>query len=341
MKAPIAKLVPAFMVVLINGLAFAQADLERRPSPLDEAFEFYQEYSGRTVLRSPNLPTLSEFNKPIHSIDTNGMKVVLENELAKHGIEFVPLNEVFALAVENGWKNSAAATYITSIAPSKESISHSNPFAAGEQKSVEEKIPPGTIDFGGADLNQFLDLYGMLINRNILRSMQFSSSTFKLRSQTSLTKNDAIYMSKILLALNGIASVEDGANFVQVVPLKQVANLKLQAPVRDPNEPLIDPEKIRTFGFGHLVSLASVQTSRQGAVNDLVAYYAELTGRISVTSKQVGGMPIVFRAQRPMTKPELLYALETSLSLNGLAIVEVNDQTIRAGYIQDRNQAKK
>src|ERR1043165_6013885 len=181
MKAPIVNLALALTSILLGAAAFAQTESQQRLSPLDQALELYQQYSGKTVLRSPNLPSISEFNKPIPSSDTNGMKVVLENELTKHGIEFVPLREVFVLAVETGWKNSAAASYIASVLPSP---------ASSPQIPAEEKIPPGTIDFRSADLNQFLELYGIMINRNLLRSMQISSSDFQLRPQTPVTKDE-------------------------------------------------------------------------------------------------------------------------------------------------------
>src|ERR1043166_1936010 len=191
MKAPIVNLALALTIILSSASAFAQIESQQRLSPLDQALELYQQYSGKTVLRSPNLPSLSEFNKPIPSSDINGMKVVLENELTTHGIEFVPLREVFVLAVESGWKNSAAASYITSIKASNASVLPSP--ASSPQTPAEEKIPPGTIDFRSADLNQFLELYGMMINRNLLRSMQISSSDFQLRTQTPVTKDDAIH----------------------------------------------------------------------------------------------------------------------------------------------------
>ena len=161
----------------------------------------------------------------------------------------------------------------------------------------------------------------MLANRNLLRSSQLSSPTFKLRTETPLPKSGAIYLLEVALALNGVATVEDGTNFVQVVPLRQVANLKLQAPQRRPNEPLLDARTVREFRFASPL--------------DLVSYYAELTGRTVLSSNQVRGAVMLLRAQTRLTQPELLYALETTLALNGLAIIEVDDKTIRAGYVRE------
>ena len=78
----------------------------------------------------------------------------------------------------------------------------------------------------------------------------------------------------------------------------------------------------------------------QGTANDMVAYYAELTGRTAMSENKGGSAPTIFRAQTHLTKAELLYALETTLALNGLRIIECKDKTIRVGYIneQSRNQ---
>src|SRR6267142_263405 len=82
----------------------------------------------------------------------------------------------------------------------------------------DEIIPPGTIDFRGADLNQVLDLYAMLRNRTILRAANLASPTFVLKTQTPLTKSEAIKALDAMLALNGIAIVDVGDKFAKAAP---------------------------------------------------------------------------------------------------------------------------
>ena len=317
----------------------AQTPSSQKVTPIDEALELYQAYCGKTVIRSANLPALAEFDKPIPSSDTNGMRIVLENELLNKGIEFVPLGDAIVMAVESGWNNSLTANYIATIKaqlPSSPSV----PVSNGE-KSAEESIPPGTIDFRGADINQFLDLYAMLRNRTVLRSTQIRSSDFKLRTQTPFTKSAVIYLLEVLLALNGIASIEDGTNFVQIVPINQVGNVKLHAPPRSPVDPLMDPTSIPDFRYSHsFMPGKGFQANGPGAVNELVAYYARLTDRTAVSTNKVGSVPLIFKAQTRLTKPELLYALETTLALNGLAIIEIDDKTIGAGYVHESKEAQ-
>jgi hypothetical protein len=44
---------------------------------------------------------------------------------------------------------------------------------------------------------------------------------------------------------------------------------------------------------------------------------------------------IWFRVETPLTKSELLYAIETTFTLNNLAIIPVDDQRIRLGHISE------
>ena len=88
----------------------------------------------------------------------------------------------------------------------------------GVTNAPDEMIPPGTIDFRGADLNQVLDLYAMLRNRTILRAANLASPTFVLKTQTPLTKSEAIKALDAMLALNGIAIVDVGDKFAKAAP---------------------------------------------------------------------------------------------------------------------------
>jgi hypothetical protein len=302
------------LCIALVSASLAQVPARPKLTPLDEALDLYQQFSGNTVLRSPNLPSLTEFDKPIPSSDTNGMRIVLENELLNKGIELVPSGQAIIMAVETGWKNSPTANYIATIERRRAQalVSTSNLATPSDEKSAEELLRPGTVDFGGADLRQFLELYATLLNRNVLRPAQLASSTFKLHTQTPFTKGEMIYLLEVALALNGVASVDDGQSFVQVVPLKQISTLSLRAPMRDSSEPLLKVEQI----------------SPKYSANEVVAYYAELTGYVPTPAKNWGPIGVVFRAQTPLTKTEILYALES-----GLSIVELDDKTVSLSHL--------
>ena len=54
-------------------------------------------------------------------------------------------------------------------------------------------------------------------------------------------------------------------------------------------------------------------------------------------SKDFGDRPIRFHVDTPLTKSELLYAIETTFTLNNLAIIPVDDRRIRLGLLMQKS----
>ena len=95
------------------------------------------------------------------------------------------------------------------------------PFAkpapdANAADSHEEMIAPGVINFEGVDVNQVLDVYAQLVNRTLLRAT-LPQASIVLKTQTPLTKAEAIQALKAVLALNNIAVIDVGDKFVKVM----------------------------------------------------------------------------------------------------------------------------
>jgi general secretion pathway protein D len=91
------------------------------------------------------------------------------------------------------------------------------PSAQATNTSPEEMIPAGTIDFRAVDLNQVLQVYAELRNRTILRPANLASQAIVLKTQTALTKREAIQALDAVLALNAIAMIDVGDKFVKAV----------------------------------------------------------------------------------------------------------------------------
>ena len=85
---------------------------------------------------------------------------------------------------------------------------------------AEEMIPAGTINFQGVDVNQVLDVYAKLVGRTLLRAA-LPNAQIVLKTETPLTKSEAIEALQAVLALNGIAVVNIGDKFVKVLPVDQ------------------------------------------------------------------------------------------------------------------------
>jgi general secretion pathway protein D len=108
---------------------------------------------------------------------------------------------------------ATAPTAVPAAAPA-------NPVVAPAAKPSEEMIPAGNINFQGVDVNQVLDVYAQLVGRTLLRA-GLPSAQIVLRTETPLTKTEAIQALQAVLALNGIALVNVGDKFVKVLPMEQ------------------------------------------------------------------------------------------------------------------------
>ena len=98
-----------------------------------------------------------------------------------------------------------------------------NPVAAGTALRTgtnapgEELLEEGMINFQGADLNQVLEIYSMLVNRTVLRQATLPAAPIVLKTQGQLTKREGIQALDAVLALNGVTMVNVGEKFVKAV----------------------------------------------------------------------------------------------------------------------------
>jgi general secretion pathway protein D len=79
----------------------------------------------------------------------------------------------------------------------------------------EETVPPGFINFQGVDVNQVLEVYAQLVGRTLLRA-SLPQASIVLKTQTALTKKEAIEALEAVLALNNISVINVGDKFVKV-----------------------------------------------------------------------------------------------------------------------------
>ena len=122
--------------------------------------------------------------------------------------------------------------------------------------STDEIIPAGMIDFRAVDLNDVLKVYANLVQRTILRPAALPAPQIVLKTQTDLTRTEAIQAIDAVLALNGITMINFGDKFVKAVPVGQ-ANTE-GAP---PN--LMDAKDLPEFGqyVTHVVQLKYAKPS--------------------------------------------------------------------------------
>lgn len=104
--------------------------------------------------------------------------------------------------------------------PAATTPSATHPAVAAFNTQPEETIPAGTINFQGVDVDQVLDIYAKLVGRTLLRA-GLPKAQIVLKTETPLTKTEAIEALQAVLALNGISVVNVGDKFVKVGPVDQ------------------------------------------------------------------------------------------------------------------------
>jgi len=67
----------------------------------------------------------------------------------------------------------------------------------------------------------------------------------------------------------------------------------------------------------------------------LLELYARLADKTALASTNFDRVPIYFQVETPVTRTELLYAIQTTMTLNNLAIIPVDDRRIRLGWTRE------
>ena len=314
-----------------------------------DTLDVYGQLTGKTVLMPSALPRLPD--SIIANLPTDRTDAIarVERALSEQGLEIVQdgphFVRVFGGRTPEPLTNAPLRGAELATSPGKEGLG------------------PGLIDFNHADLDQVLLIYASLSQRTVLRPMTLPAPTINLKTQCPLTKEEALYAFETVLALNDICVVEDGPKFAQIVPMRQRDQIKTGAPKLEPGAKLFDPKKVPSMGSsarpgpvppppGPLTEAQRIEQEferlRQAfydfmhgpdpskhPTQRLLILYASLAGKTAMRSKDFGDRPIQFHVDTPLTKSELLYAIETTFTLNNLAIIPVDDGKIRLGHVSE------
>jgi len=201
------------------------------------ALDAYALLTGKTVLAPATLPALPDSVVPDSLTDTNKAIAAIETALAEKGLEVVQdgphFVRVFPKAARDFMTNAPLRG--AQLAPAK----------------GQGLFPTGIIDFSPADLCQVLDIYAVMRQRTILRSAILPGSAVRLKTTCPLTQAEAMYAMETVLALNGICLVDDGAKFVQAVPMAQRSAVQAHAPKPEPGAKLFEPKKGPSMGVSN------------------------------------------------------------------------------------------
>jgi general secretion pathway protein D len=118
---------------------------------------------------------------------------------------------------------SAAPSAPAPAAPAAAPLAEPGASAATTASQPPEKeIPAYSYNFEGVDVSQVLEVYAQLVGRTLLRA-GLPGAQIILKTETPLTKSEAIQALQAVLALNGISLVNIGDKFVKVLPSDQAA----------------------------------------------------------------------------------------------------------------------
>ncbi|HOX56745.1 MAG TPA: hypothetical protein P5205_10485 [Candidatus Paceibacterota bacterium] len=314
-----------------------------------DTLDVYGSLTGKTVLLSSavSAPSYSLVPDPLN--DRTNAIAAIERALSEKGTEVVQDGPHFVRLFPK------SARDLMTNAPLRGAA-----LATATAQKDQEAFPTGTIDFSGADLRSVLDIYAALRQRTILRSATLRGPVIRLKSTCPLTREEALYALETVLALNGISVVDDGAKFVQVAPIPQRAETRAPKPESDaklfdpkevpavidsgppglpiPSKPLTDIERLEqelvrlkkaVYDFMHITEPNKRSPQR------LLELYARLANKTALASTNFDQVPIYFHVETPLTRSELLYAIETTFTLHNLAVVPVGERKIRLGRISE------
>ena len=308
--------------------------LPAQQKSVQDALRLYGELRNRKILSPSAIPPLPDEVLSQAFAETNRAVALIEDTLKKNHFQIVEDGNKFLRIIPEGWQDTPGGRYLDHISPVPQRLN-----------TTEELMPKGGLNFPSVEVNEVLKIYAEYRRRIVLRSAVLPG-VISLRTETPLTLEEASYALNVVLALNGIAAVDDGDKFVQVLLVFQPDRLKLGAPEPDRNPTLIAPEAVPRFSPGVFrgprLPGSLHEHSPSSTVDGLVEYYATLTGSKYIPAPIYGKQPAMFSITVPVTKPELLYAIETTLRLQGLTITKTSDDTltVQSIYEASRKPAK-
>ncbi len=295
----------------------------------------YAELTGKTVLAPSALPPLSVSTGSEQPANKTNLIVFLEKEFSTKGISVVHDGPCFVRLVPGGERQPDL-----SIIPLRGAQLHAS--------SRGQLMPAGAVNFPGTDPSQVLEIYAELTGRTILRARFLPAPTIRFKNQCPLTREELVYALETVLALNGLSTVYDGKAFVQIVPIQLRSMINPHAPTAEPGAKLFDPKRVPSMGYSSprpqtklerdlerwqkaFFEFMRLNGTRSSSAQHLLELYAVLTDKKAEPSKAYETSPIWFHVGTPLSKSELLYAIETTFALNNLEVTEVEKNRVRLG----------
>lgn len=171
----------------------------------------------------------------------------------------------------------------------------------------------GWIHLQDAGFNEVMNLYSESENRVLLLHPAIDRRPVSLEAAWPSSGFGTADFSEALVKIlgqRGISVVADGDKFLQLIP----STLKTSALPRSKDLPAS-------------VAVNTRWTFQNVEAGRLAELYAALSGRRRTGNEPINVRPVSYFVNRPLSKPELVYGLETLLAWNNVKIVVGDDNT--------------
>jgi hypothetical protein len=297
--------------------------LQFRNADLLSAFDIYQRLSTRTIIR-PNAISISRLTITIEA----GSQVEAANQLeaAFNSKDLVVQHRAdkFCLIIP------------TARSMALDSIPDPPPTPAPNPAGRDVIFPPGLIKFQDSDMRNVLDVYQDLTGRTVIRP-KLNVPKISVKTQTTISREQAIWMLDALFHLSGVETLPESTNFVFAVPPERTNNL---------------PHFNRQAALAAVTPAATPPGSERLRLWDLGAQtflnaYASLTGRKAQPlspelskswtdpAHRPGGAYFVptlrfdVQSQMALDQAETVYVFQAVAFVNGLSLENVGGDECR------------
>ncbi|MDB6063826.1 MAG: hypothetical protein JWR26_34 [Pedosphaera sp.] len=225
---------------------------------------------------------------------------ILEQGQVKSGIEIVEIDtDRGRVRIQRGGTNTIWA------------VSHE-----GHAGAVNDSAEHANILLENADIMQVAKLYARMKGRTVLRFPTLPRISFDL-SISATNQVEAARAIEKAFEEKGIILVLDGEKFVVVAPKADAQAAAVQPPA--PYDSSLAEETIPPG-----------ESSFSIDCRQMLAIYAQLVGRKVVELEELPPVEVYLQNDTPLTKSEAIHVMETLFKWNGLKMVPVGDDSIKA-----------
>ena len=279
-----------------------------------EALQIYQQLVGRTLLLSSAIGQANKITLLIDQpVPTEDLAKGIEQAL--DGIVFHPDGDKFTVVGREGDFEKLTPELrevARNLTPKVPAPPASQPAEA--RSKPQDILPAGMLNFQNTDLAQVLQVFQELANRTLLRPAFLAGSGIYLKTETPLTRDEAVYAMCAVLALDGIAFVDLGDKFLFAYPSPLEAKRKALFARKLPSHASASPQNVPAGMANSSFDLSAV-----------AKVYAELSGQPVELDQDLPPRRLALRTQTPLMAGDVLYAFDLLLGWEGLEVVKNKD----------------